>query len=184
MHDPASSAAPASAPGSGSAASAARHFSVTLRRGKPRQGVLVLPFEPDAVWGRRTRHLLIGTVGGHNYRGAVETVDGEPAILLGPAWLRDRPDVVIGDTVEASLWPEGPQRSAASGAGGKDGGIDPDIAEALAAEPEAAAFWDGLAQFYRKAYVTWITATKKRPDERVRRIAETVRLLKAGVKQR
>ena len=73
-----------------------------------------------------------------------------------------------------TLAPEGPQRQA----------LDPDIASALQAEPEAAAFFDGLAQFYRKGFLTWIAATKKKPDERARRIAETVRLLKAGIKER
>ena len=43
-------------------------------------------------------------------------------------------------TVDVSLAAEGPQRDA----------LDPDIAAALAKEPKAAAFFDGLAQFYRK----------------------------------
>jgi len=73
-----------------------------------------------------------------------------------------------------TLSPEGPQR----------GALDDDIAAALAAEPKAASFFDGLATFYRKAYLTWIAGTKKRPAERARRIAELVRLLQAGVKQR
>ena len=79
-----------------------------------------------------------------------------------------------GDTVDVSLAAEGPQRDA----------LDPDIAAALAKDPKAAAFFDGLAQFYRKAYLTWIAGTKSRPDERARRIAEVVKLLKAGVKER
>jgi serine/threonine-protein kinase len=49
---------------------------------------------------------------------------------------------------------------------------------------KAAEFFDGLAQFYRKGYLTWIDATKKSPDERARRITQTVKLLKSGVKQR
>ena len=54
----------------------------------------------------------------------------------------------------------------------------------MAAEPAASAFFDGLAQFYRKAYLSWIDATKRRPDQRAARIAEMVELLKAGRKQR
>ncbi len=45
-------------------------------------------------------------------------------------------------------------------------------------------FFDGLAQFYRQAYLRWIDATKKRPDERSRRIAEMVDLLVQEKKQR
>ena len=50
------------------------------------------------------------------------------------------------------LAPEGPQR----------GDLADDIASALAANPAAAAFFDTLAQFYRKAYLRWIDATTRR----------------------
>ena len=52
------------------------------------------------------------------------------------------------------------------------------------ANPAAAAFFDTLAQFYRKAYLRWIDGTTRRPDLRAARIAEVVDLLAAGVKQR
>jgi uncharacterized protein YdeI (YjbR/CyaY-like superfamily) len=73
-----------------------------------------------------------------------------------------------------ALAPEGPQRD----------NLAPDIAAALEAEPEAGAFFDSLAQFYRNAYLRWIDSTKRSPDLRAARIDETVALLKAGVKQR
>jgi uncharacterized protein YdeI (YjbR/CyaY-like superfamily) len=57
-----------------------------------------------------------------------------------------------------------------------------DVAAALAANPPAGAFFDGLAQFYRRGYLRWIDATKRDPAERARRIAQTIGLLAAGVK--
>ncbi len=72
------------------------------------------------------------------------------------------------------LEPEGPQRQ----------DLADDIAAALAANPAAAAFFDTMAQFYRKAYLRWIDATTRRPDLREERIAEVVGLLAAGVKER
>ena len=63
-------------------------------------------------------------------------------------------------------------------------GLAPDIAAALEANPEAAHFFDTLAGFYRKGYLRWIGATKRRPDVRAERIAELMELLKAGYKQR
>ena len=57
-------------------------------------------------------------------------------------------------------------------------------AAALEADPAAAAFFDTLAQFYRKAYLRWIDGTTRRPDLRAARIAEVVDLLAAGIKQR
>jgi uncharacterized protein YdeI (YjbR/CyaY-like superfamily) len=72
------------------------------------------------------------------------------------------------------LEPEGPQRT----------DLADDIAAALDANPAAAAFFDTLAQFYRKAYLRWIDATARRPGLRAARIAEVVDLLAAGIKQR
>ena len=62
--------------------------------------------------------------------------------------------------------------------------FDPDIAAALDASPQASAAFDALAQFYRKAFLKWIDGTKKRPDERARRITHMVSQLEAGNKTR
>ena len=80
----------------------------------------------------------------------------------------------VGDQVEVTLAPEGPQSEA----------LAADIAAALEAEPEAARFFDGLATFYRKAYLRWIDSTKRSPEARSERIAELIDLMKAGRKQR
>jgi uncharacterized protein YdeI (YjbR/CyaY-like superfamily) len=88
-------------------------------------------------------------------------------------WMRDA-GVAAGDDVLVELAPEGPQRGDLAG----------DIAAALEANPPAAAFFDTLAQFYRKAYLRWIDGTARRPDLRAARIAEVVDLLAAGIKQR
>jgi hypothetical protein len=142
---------------------------------KAANGALLVPvpFNPHTVWGKKPRHLVGGSVAGFRIRGSVEEAGSGFAFKLGPAWARHNP-VKAGDSVEVTLFAEGPQRQA----------LDPDIAAALKAEPQAAAFFDGLAQFYRKAYLTWIGGTEKRPDERARRIAEMITLLKAGKKQR
>jgi uncharacterized protein YdeI (YjbR/CyaY-like superfamily) len=52
------------------------------------------------------------------------------------------------------------------------------------ANPAAGAFFDTLAQFYRKAYLRWIDATTRRPEVRAARIAEIVDLLAARIKER
>ena len=59
--------------------------------------------------------------------------------------------VVVGDEVIVELAPEGPKRA----------DLAEDISAALAANPAAAAFFDTLAQFYRKAYLRWIDATTR-----------------------
>ena len=138
-----------------------------------RRVLVPVPFDPDEVWGARPVHRVHGTVDGMGVRAEIEPLGDGRGILLGPAWRRDC-GVSPGDEVAVVLAPEGPQRA----------DLAPDIAEALAAEPEAAAFFDSLAQFYRKAYLRWIDGTKRRPDVRATRIAEMVELLKAGTKER
>ena len=56
----------------------------------------------------------------------------------------------------------------------------PDLEEALAAEPAAAACWRALAASRRRMYVSWILAAK-RPPTRARRVAEVVRRLAEGL---
>lgn len=150
-----------------------KKFTVVLGRG-PRNSVYVpLPFDPSKVWGAKSVHHLAGTVGGMRFRGEVETIGDGQGLVLGVAWRRDC-GLSPGDEVDVELMPEGPHRDA----------LDPDIAAAFEAVPDAGAFFDSLAQFYRKAYLSWIGATKKSPEKRVERIAETVKLLQAGKKQR
>jgi hypothetical protein len=151
----------------------ARRFTATVSAG-PRGRVFVpVPFDPDEVWGVKPRHHVTGTVDGTRVRGVVEVVGADRGVVLGPAWRRDN-GLAAGDRVEVVLSPEGPQRD----------GLADDIATALAANPAAAAFFDSLAQFYRRAYLRWIDGTTRRPELRTARIAHVVDLLAAGIKQR
>jgi Bacteriocin-protection, YdeI or OmpD-Associated/Domain of unknown function (DUF1905) len=135
---------------------------------------LPVPFDPDEAWGTKSSHHVSGAVDGCQLRGAVSpAVGGGHEVVLGPAWNRHgRP--ADGTEVEAHLAPEGPQRA----------DLAPDVAAALDASPEAGAFFDSLAQFYRRGYLRWVDATKRRPDQRPVRIAEMIRLLEDGRKER
>jgi uncharacterized protein YdeI (YjbR/CyaY-like superfamily) len=103
----------------------------------------------------------------------VEALGDGYGIVLGSAWRRDC-EVAAGDVVSVVLSPEGPQR----------GDLPSDFRAALDANPEAGAYFDGIAQFYRKAYLRYIDATKRRPEIREQRIDEVVSLLAANVKER
>jgi Bacteriocin-protection, YdeI or OmpD-Associated/Domain of unknown function (DUF1905) len=132
-----------------------------------------VPFDPDAVWGSKPEHRVSGTVNGMGVRASIERLSDGFGFVLGPAWRRDC-GVAPGDVVNVVLTPEGPQRD----------DLADDVRAALEAEPAAGAFFDGLAQFYRRAFLRWIDATKRRPEERARRIAEMVDLLRQGQKER
>lgn len=137
------------------------------------RALIRLPFDPNAVWGAKDRHHIAGAVNGCAIRGPLAMDDSGHFLPLGPAWLRDS-GLAVGDSVLVELKAEGPQVEQ----------LAEDISAALEAEPEALAFFQGLATFYRKGYLRWIDATKRRPEVRAERIAEVVRLLKAGEKQR
>jgi Bacteriocin-protection, YdeI or OmpD-Associated/Domain of unknown function (DUF1905) len=132
-----------------------------------------LPFDPDQVWGAKQRHHIAGTVNGIRVRAVLEPAGDGFGFTLGRT-SPSRGGVAVGDTVTVEIAPEGPQRD----------DLAEDVAAAFAANPDAGAFFDSLAQFYRRAYLRWIDATKRRPDQRAERIAEMVRLLKSGIKER
>jgi Bacteriocin-protection, YdeI or OmpD-Associated/Domain of unknown function (DUF1905) len=153
--------------------SSSRAFDAVVFVGPAGRVMVALPFTPDEAWGTKPEHHVAGTIGQHRVRAVVETTPEGYAIVLGPAWRRDC-GVAAGDTVSVVLSPEGPQRD----------DLPTDFLAALEANPDAGSFFDGLAQFYRRAYLSWIDATKRRPDVRAERIAEVVRLLAAKTKQR
>jgi hypothetical protein len=139
------------------------------RRGRTQ---VLIPFDPDDVWGTKPRHPVTGSVAGQHMRGVVEKRANGPVIALGPAWTCE--PLADGAEVEVILEPEGPQRE----------DLAPDIAGALDAAPVAAEAFDALAQFYRTQWLRWIDSTRRRPDQRPIRIAEMIRLLEEGHKER
>lgn len=85
-------------------------------------------------------------------------------IALGAAWLRDS-RLAPGAAVEVELSPEGPQAAL----------VALDITAALEPEPQARAFFESLATYYRKNYIRWIEDAK-RPETRAARINEMLEL--------
>jgi len=150
-----------------------QRFDVTVAAGRGGKLLVPVPFDPDQVWGAKQRHHIAGTVNGARVRAVLEPAGDGFGFTLGPA-SPGACGVAAGDQVTVEIAPEGPQRD----------DLAEDVAAALAAEPEAGAFFDSLAQFYRRAYLRWIDATKRRPAQRAERIAEMVELLKSGTKQR
>ncbi|MEV6448564.1 YdeI/OmpD-associated family protein [Amycolatopsis sp. NPDC051716] len=150
-----------------------QRFRAAVTAGPRDHAVIAVPFDPDKTWGAKANHPVGGTIDGRQVRGRLSPADGGWLLTVTPMWLRDT-GVTIGTEVTVELAPEGPQRQ----------DLAEDVAAALADNPAAAAFFDTLAQFYRKAYLRWIEATTRRPDLRAARIAEVVDLLAARVKQR
>jgi hypothetical protein len=130
--------------------------------------VVELPFDPADAWEPRGRYGLTGTIGGHGYRGKVETPSVRPALSVGPAWRRDA-GVEVGMTVAVEVELELPQIET----------VAADLASALRAAPEALRAFEAMPTFYRRNYVRWVEEAR-RPDTRARRIAEAVRMMADG----
>jgi len=150
-----------------------QRFRAVIAAGPRDSAVITMPFDPDEAWGAKADHPVSGTIGGCRIRTRLGPAGSGWVLTLAPKRLLSM-GIAIGDDVTVELAPEGPQR----------GDLADDIAAALAANPAAGAFFDTLAQFYRKAYLRWIDATTRRPDLRAARIAEVVGLLAAGIKER
>jgi hypothetical protein len=150
-----------------------QRFSAVVAAAPGGRAVIVVPFDPDEAWGIKVVHHVNGTVDGKRVRVTLTPGDGGWGFSYGPARAQEL-GLEAGHQVAVELTPEGPQRA----------DLAEDIAAALAATPAAGAFFDTLAQFYRKGYLRYIDATTRRPDLRAARIAEVVDLLAAGVKER
>jgi len=150
-----------------------RRFSVRITEDSRGRAVIVVPFDPDEAWGAKAVHHVRGTVNGRPLRTTLAPGESGWAFTLNTGRLAAA-GVAAGADAVVELEPEGPQR----------GDLADDFAAALAAAPGAGAFFDTLAQFYRKAYLRYIDATRRRPDLRAQRIAEVTALLADGIKER
>jgi len=148
-----------------------QHFAATIEKSGSRT-LIVIPVNPNEVWGSKLRHHITGSINGVTIRGSLGS-DGQQYFLpIGAAWRRDS-GLNTGATVEVILSPEGPQSEL----------LAPDITAALVSEPQAREFFEALPTFYRKNYIRWI-ANAKRPETRAAHILEMVELLKAGKRQK
>jgi Bacteriocin-protection, YdeI or OmpD-Associated/Domain of unknown function (DUF1905) len=150
-----------------------QRFSALLAAGPGGRAMIVVPFDPDEAWGAKAVHHVNGTVNDRRVRVTLSPGGSGWSFILSTSRVCDL-SVAVGDEVVVELTPEGPQRT----------DLAEDICAAFAANPAAGAFFDTLAQFYRKAYLRWIDATTRRPEVRAARIAEVVDLLAAGIKER
>lgn len=148
-----------------------QRFKTTVSKAGSRM-FIALPFDPHEVWGVKQRHHITGSINGCAVRGSLGSDGSQYVLPLGAAWRRDN-GVAAGAEVEVELTPEGPQADT----------LAPDIVAALESEPEARAFFEALATFYRNGYIRWIEGAR-RPETRQARVTEMLSLLKVGKKQR
>jgi hypothetical protein len=129
----------------------------------------------DAVrqLGTRARVPVRASFDGAPYRGSVVPMGGTHVLGVTKA-IRQRIDKSVGDTVHVTL-----ERDEAP----REVELPADLTEALAADPQAKAFFGTLSFTHRREYVEWIVEAK-RPETRERRVREALEMLSRRQKTR
>ena len=146
-------------------------FRTTIQlEGKTATGFRVPPDVVAALGGGK-RPAVTVTIGGHTYRSTVAAY-GDVFMLPLAAEHRAAAGVAAGDEVEVELAPDTAPREVE---------VPADLAAALAAEPEARAFFDGLSYSNRRWFVLSVEGAKT-PETRLRRVDKAVAMLREGRK--
>jgi len=131
---------------------------------------IVLDDEQVTAVGEGARRFpVVATVNGYSWRTSVVRMGGEFLVGLNRD-VRRQAGVEAGDAVEVGLALDTAPRVV---------DVPEALAEALAADAQARAFFDGLAYTHRKEYAQWI-AEAKRENTRERRVARAIEMLREG----
>ena len=128
---------------------------------------IYLPFDPKEVFGRARTPVRV-TINGATYRTTTAPYGGDFLIPVRKE-VRDAAGIAAGDRIHVVMELDDQPRTVE---------VPDDLAEALAADPEAKARFDALSFTHRNEYVNAVLEAK-RPETRARRIARTVEQLGA-----
>lgn len=145
-----------------------RFESVVVLNGKTATGIPV-PTEVVEALGGGKRIKVVATIGDYSYRNSVVSW-GEDFMLSFGAEHRVATGLVAGDPVTLDLVRDEAERTV---------DLDDDFASALAANPSAQEFFDGLS-YSQKRWFTLGLAEAKKPETRARRIEKYVGMLAEG----
>lgn len=146
---------------------ASTQFSARLERAGKTSARLPVPVDLKELYGRARPPLKV-TIRGHTWRTTPGVYGGVAYIGLNKD-VRAAAGVDAGDRVDVTVELDTEPRTV---------DIPDDLSVALARDPDARTAFETLSFTHRREYVEWIEDAK-RPETRVRRIAETV----AGVRE-
>ena len=148
-------------------------FSAVLR---PIEGGTFVDIPPDVVEALKAtgRTSVVGTIDGQPFKNQVMPYffegQGRKVVMVVNKATRTGLGKEAGDTVEFELERDERSRSA-------DVVVPDELADALAADPQAKAAFDALAPSHRREFAESV-AQAKRPETRLRRAAQTVERLR------
>jgi len=145
-----------------------RFEAVIEQSGRTATGIEV-PDEVMTGLGSGKRPAVQVTIGGYTYASTVGTMGGR-RLLPVSAEVRKRAGVAAGETVQVEVVLDTAPREVS---------VPDDLAVALAAAPEARAFFDGLS-YSKQRWFTLSVEGAKKAETRERRVAKAVEMLSAG----
>ncbi len=149
------------------------NFRTTVELGGKTATGMQVPDDVVAALGAGRRPSVAVTVNGYTYRTTVASMGGRFLVPLA-AENRSAAGVAAGDEVDVGIVVDDAPRETA---------LPDDLAAALADEPAATSFLEGLAPSHRKEFVRWIEDAKKH-ETRATRVEKTVAALREGRKTR
>ena len=133
-------------------------------------GIEVPPSVIEALGGGKKPAVIV-TIGSFSYRSSVAVMGGKYLISLS-AERRAASGLKGGDLIQVELQLDTAPREVT---------VPDDLAAALAAEPEAKAFFESLSYSNQSKHVLSITDAKT-PETRQRRVDKAIEMLRAGKK--
>jgi hypothetical protein len=153
-----------------------QRFRATLQlHGRTATGIVVPPEVVESLGaGRRppVRVTLHASDGPYTYRSTVAPMGGENLVGVS-AEHRAAAGVSAGDELEVELEHDTEPRVVE---------VPEDLASALAEDPDARRFFDGLSYSHQRAYAEWVASAKK-PETRAARVGQATQMLREGRKR-
>jgi hypothetical protein len=140
----------------------------TLQQSGPATALVLTDEQVEELGGGKRAAVLV-RIGDREARLRLAVMGGQNLIGMSKA-TRAELGVDFGDEVTATISvDEGPREVE----------VPPELAAALATDPDAAAAYEKLAFTHRKEYARWVSEAKK-DETRQRRAAESLRMLREG----
>jgi len=133
---------------------------------------VTIPFDVEKAFGKK-RVKVKATIDGEPYRGSLVRMGTPDHMLLVLKDIREKIGKTFGDEISVELEEDLEPRKVE---------IPPDLQQALDANPNEGAYFNGLAYSHRKEYVWWINEAK-RDQTRQERIRRTIEMLKQGIRE-
>ncbi|MEW6241477.1 MAG: YdeI/OmpD-associated family protein [Chloroflexota bacterium] len=144
-------------------------FTATILNAGGGGAFVEVPFDVEAAFGAKKPRVK-AMIEGVPYRGTLTRMGGPNHILIILKEIREKVGKTFGDEVQITVELDTEPRVVE---------IPPELAKAFEKEKAAQAYFNSLAYSHRREYVGFITEAKKE-ETRLRRVAQTIEMLKKG----